>query len=370
MEIGIIRLSVLGGKSTNNGYNYQCIGLAKALARLGNKVFVYRCIDRKWEAERIVSNNCLTIYEIPVRTLGTNGLLNPQNITEKLDVCILMSDTQLGSIKVINWAKKKGVRLFNYIGVVESHSNNNIIKFAMNLYIKQLMSKYKTCKCLAKTPQIKKILIEKGVTNVSLMPVGLDSDLLYKDYYKEDRCKLKTEFGYNTEDKILLFIGRLVEEKDPLRMVQLFDKLSKRKEGVKLLIIGDGYLRRELDEYIIKIGKTNSIEIIKGIPNDEIWKAYRVADCLVNLNKQEIFGMVLLEAMFYECPIVACDAPGPRYILEDTENALLVEDDEIIMEIEKRIERRSEYTKMGREKVINSFLWDSIAEKYVDVFKV
>ena len=70
-------------------------------------------------------------------------------------------------------------------------------------------------------------------------------------------------------------------------------------------------------EKIQEDGLQEQVRYIEAIPNTEIHRYYSAADCFVNFNPQEIFGMSILEALYQECPVVAKHAPGPDSIVED-----------------------------------------------------
>lgn len=53
------------------------------------------------------------------------------------------------------------------------------------------------------------------------------------------------------------------------------------------------------------------VKIIDRVPYEEMWKIYVMSDYFVNLNRGEIFGMAIMEAVYYETSVAAIAAPGP-----------------------------------------------------------
>lgn len=79
-------------------------------------------------------------------------------------------------------------------------------------------------------------------------------------------------------------------------MISLFNKLD---EHNYLLMVGTGALLEQTKQQINLLGLQNRVKIIERIPNKDIWELYCLSDVFVNLNYTEIWGMVLLEAMYY-----------------------------------------------------------------------
>lgn len=99
--------------------------------------------------------------------------------------------------------------------------------------------------CCAKTPIVKDKLSEIGVRDVEIAPVGLDIDLLNENYGELLRNNAKRKYGYAENDRVILFIGRLIEEKQPLKMIELFAKIREINKDFKLLMVGEGALQEK-----------------------------------------------------------------------------------------------------------------------------
>ena len=160
---------------------------------------------------------------------------------------------------------------------------------------------------------------------------------------------------------MILFIGRLVEEKQPLRMVDIFKKLKEKDDRYKLLMVGIGPLKEEVDKKIDENNLAVDILQIDKIMNSEIWELYRLAECFVNLNQQEIFGMAILEAMYYGCKVVAWHAPGPNLIIENGISGYLVSSEEEMIQM---ISKKDIDVTVAAHKIIKEkFTWMSTAKR-------
>lgn len=359
MKIGILITSV-GEFGEKGFYNSQEIGLAKELDILSDEVIVYKAVSANadWGRGKLEDSHNTTLIWIPVKSKGVNGIWDCSVMDNNLDVLIYFSDTQLAVPKVYRWCKKNQVKLYPYIGVVESHSTNQIRKFVMNRLFYRNIRIYRKCACLVKTPYIKEKLKRWKIHNLVLAPVGLDITLLRKDYMEYPVEILKKKWQYHPDEKILLFIGRMTKEKRPFEMIRLYRRIYEKDNRYRLLMVGKGELLGQLKKTVEDLGTL--VRCIEQIPNQDIWELYRIADCFVNLNRQEIYGMAILEAMYYGCKVVAWKAPGPNFIIENNVSGCLIDDETQLMHAIEEI-------CLDRYKIhlqiTNSFLWSSVAEK-------
>ncbi len=129
------------------------------------------------------------------------------------------------------------------------------------------------------------------------------------------------ECDTNKKDKIILGVGRLDNQKGFELLIEVFSQI--KKDDWKLIIVGDGQERNNLENLIKKLQAQN-IELIGK--TKEIFKWYEKASIFVLSSKKEGFPNVLIEAMSCGCASIAFDCPyGPGEIIEDGVNGILVE---------------------------------------------
>lgn len=369
MKIGVLRVSVQGEKKNSIGYyNSQFLGLAKALDKLFDEVIVYEHIlwGQIESTEEISGCTHVILHRVAVKNIGVNGIVRLSKLDSSMDVLVLFSDIQLSVPRIYRWAKQNHIMVLPYIGVLESHSISPLNRLLMKIVINRNIKTYKNCHCLAKTPFIREKLVKNGINDVSLMPVGLDTFLLKKDYCKISRAECAKEFGILSEHKVILFVGRLMEEKQPLRMIDIFNNICSIDSGFRLFMIGDGELKKAVIDKVKKLGLSEYVRMIDRFPNQDMWKLYKIADSFVNLNEQEIFGMAILEAMYYGCKVVALHAPGPDFIIEDKISGMLCNTDKDIIQ---GILDDTDYSVKSKERVVNYFTWDVTSKKIPEVIK-
>lgn len=350
-KIGLVE-AYSGNFDKDGFYNSQITGLAKALSKLNFYIEIYKYTKIKQNKIYNVENYNIKVNIISSFSIKKTSFIKTKTISKDLDYIIYFSGMVLNLKKIYNWCNRNSVIFYPYIGTIESSNCNRIVRMFMNKFYRKSIPIYKECVCFAKTEELKNMLLKNNVQNVELMPVGLDIDLLMKDYKKYSKNKLKYEFGYKEDDEIILFIGRLEHEKNPLEIINIYKRLFAMNEKYKLIIIGNGNMKSEL---LSKIKNISGIKYIEEVKNIDIWKYYYISNWFINLNKKEIFGMSILESMYYDCKVIAISAPGPNMIISNNNDSFLIENSDQVIDI---ILSNKKLKNTPHKKIIDCFLWE------------
>lgn len=218
---------------------------------------------------------------------------------------------------------------------------------------------------IAKTKKVYAELEKCGIKCKKVVNVGLDLDLMNNSFaINQD---IKKELGFSKDDIVILFIGRLVDYKRPLFACDLLKNLQCRNRNFKMVLIGKGPLEQDVKNFIHSNHLDEHIFYHKRVPYNCIYKYMVVSNCLINISPIEIFGMTILEAMFYGVPVVAHHAPGPDDVLTDTVTGYLLDSfniDEWCNCIDRAVNNKS-MIESARKKVINQFTWDVICKQFL-----
>lgn len=367
MKLAIIRLYC--GKSGEKGfYNIQEIGLAKSLAKKGIKVdifFLSNSIKEKYTIEELEDG--VRLITLKSKSIFNHGVFSLNILNEfEIDVVHLLSDNQILAPNVIKYCKNRKISYYCYVGTIESDSNNIIKKSIMDFVGIRNIRAYKSSIVICKTKEVEEKLNYKGITNTKIIPVGLDLDVIPE--INDSPEKIKSELDL-LNVKVLLFVGRLEEYKRPLKFIELIKYMNDKNKDFSGIIIGNGSLNEEVCKKINEYGLGNKIVLIDKVNNDKIHRYYKASDAFINLNKNEIFGMSILEAMYQECLVIAHNAPGPNYIIDSGKDGVLLNSDDLdswCSEIEKSINKT--YIKSNaRKKIIKEFNWNSISDKFINI---
>jgi len=123
------------------------------------------------------------------------------------------------------------------------------------------------------------------------------------------RSELRRSFGITDDAPVILFCGKFIAKKQPLKLLSAFSRLQKQVH-CWLLMVGDGHLRADVERQILDEGIERII--LPGFLNqDELPLAYTAADVFVLPSAfHETWGLVVNEAMNFSLPIVVSDKVG------------------------------------------------------------
>lgn len=351
-------------------YNAQDVGLGKAFAKLGHSTNVVRFEKRKSPNVVEKCSDLLTMSHFNVLAVGDNSIAIQKFLPINPDVMICFSDIQMAFPKVYRHCQKNNIILIPYVGVIRSHSANPIKRILMRFAEWRNLSLYRSLAVCAKTESLKSELQERNVKNVIVAPVCLDKDKFVPDVSQKLRDQLRALIvpSYSLHCKVIVFVGKLVEEKCPLEALNIFCELFKKDNSYRLVVIGSGVLKKDMISFISNHHLDNVIALLEKVPNKDMWKYYVSADCSLNLNRVEIFGMSILEAMYYECPVVAYAAPGPKMIISNQIDGYLFDN---VADVESLVETAISKGRLGkaRETIESRYTWTNTANKMLQLVK-
>ena len=145
-----------------------------------------------------------------------------------------------------------------------------------------------------------------------------------KKFKEADGVVIKRELLKNREEKILLFVGRLVKQKNIPFLLTCFQKIIQDFSNVRLVIIGEGEEEEKLKDLTKELKIGNKVEWIKSVPYSRIPQYFKAADIFVLPSLYEGFARVLMEAAMAGKPIVSTNVGGTEDIIKDGENGFVI----------------------------------------------
>jgi 1,2-diacylglycerol 3-alpha-glucosyltransferase len=368
MNVGILRLNV-GDFGKIGSYNVQEIGLAAELIKLGYNVdvfYLYKDVE-KIEDDTVYSN----VHYVPRKTFKMHGIFQVEHLKSyELDALIVFSDNQLWTGKVIEWCEIKRIPCICYWGAVLSTTKKPLNQiYTWLIYLKNYRWYQKSIN-VSKTRKVHQELNKYKIPSHGIINVGLDKSILKSSH--NNKTELRKKHNIVETAKILLYIGRLVENKNPLFALEILQSLLEESKNYFLILIGDGVLADSVKKYIKSDDLYSNIIWLKKVPYSEMYQYYQISDCLINLCPAEIFGMAMLESMYYKCPVVAMNAAGPsEYIIDNSTGYICnnLEVSEWKPKIKKAMDRDLQVIENGFNKIINNYFWDKNAKKFDDLIK-
>ena len=133
---------------------------------------------------------------------------------------------------------------------------------------------------------------------------GIERDYEFRRQYARD------------EEKIILYMGRLVYEKGIQHLIAAMPKILGSYNDAKLIIAGKGGMLDELKREAENLGVANKVYFTGYLDSKQVQKMYKCADVAVFPSTYEPFGIVALEAMLAGVPAVVSDVGGLNEIVE------------------------------------------------------
>jgi glycosyltransferase involved in cell wall biosynthesis len=184
----------------------------------------------------------------------------------------------------------------------------------------------------------------------------------------------KTEFGIKGD--YFLFVGTLQPRKNIVGLVEAFSKLLKEKkipEDVSLVIVGKkGWLYEEIVQAPEMYDVKNLVKFLEFVDDEDLPLLYKNAIAFVLPSLYEGFGLPVLEAMNYGCPVITSSVSS---LPEAGGDAALYVDPKDVSDIASKMEKiykdknlRSEMIEKGKKQV-TKFSWEKSAEKTLEVLR-
>ncbi len=185
---------------------------------------------------------------------------------------------------------------------------------------------------------------------------GIDRDYDFRRQYAMDN------------EKIILYVGRLVYEKGVQHLISAMPKILANYHDAKLVIAGKGGMLDELRAQAFNMGIADKVYFTGYLNSKQVQKMYKCADVAVFPSTYEPFGIVALEAMLAGVPTVVSDIGGLNEIVEHrvdgmksyAGNANSIADSVLSLLYDPQL--AANVAKRARIKVKENFNWNKIAQ--------
>lgn len=170
-----------------------------------------------------------------------------------------------------------------------------------------------------------------------------------------------------SKDKVVItYVGRMIEEKGVLKLVQAFKKLSGKYDNLELNLAGSGPI---LEKIINENSEEKNINILGSISHEEVLKLLGKTTIFVNPSAfSEGLPTSILEAGMMKCAVIATPMGGTTEIISNNDIGYICgfETEDIIENLEKLICNKEEIDKLSKnicDVVIRNFSWEVTAKK-------
>ena len=174
---------------------------------------------------------------------------------------------------------------------------------------------------------------------------------------------------YRLPWEFLLFVGRF----DPVKDVDFLVRAQRRFDSLGLVLIGsDAGALPGVRRLVSRLGLGDRVRIVERAPLGDLCGAYRQAGALVLASRAEGLGTVILEALYFGCPVVASRVGGIPYVVREPAPGRTfapgVEDD-YVAAVREMLARGRDGAGVGRRLVEREYAWEVNARRVLDVYR-
>ena len=362
-----------------NSYNHQEIGLAKALNRAGHQCDVVYYGGKKARTIKIGYNEKGEVFSLyylrGIGFLKNVFYFGMGKIAKQYDIIHSIGYDNFQSWKFARCCPEK---LVIYHGTY--YSPFNVRYNQKTPYIDWLfLSAYKRNNIYfcTKSHLSEDFLRLKGLHNITSIGVGIDLGIIVNkaddtNEFVKELQNIKAN-GY----KLLLYIGRI----EPRRNIKyLIDIISNcyQKCKIKLVVIGKGNdpYKQECFEYIDSKHVREAILYREYLDQKYLKAIYQTCDVFLLPTYYDIYGMVLLEAMYFGKPVLTTLNGGSDMMIKDGENGFVLENNDVDKWLEKiydLINDKKKSTLIGEKAhttILESFTWDVLSKKFLEIYQM
>ena len=376
-SLKILILRVTPNKMNIKTYNLQEIGLAKALIRKGHLCDVAYYCGKENDHEELIAFD----GEKHVRILWLHGFgifregIYPslKNYIGRYDIIQVGGYVNLVPFWLYGHARNKVV---NYQGPYY-YQGNKVDRIKSLLFDHTILTPWQKKHMIVGTKSLlaTEYLQKKGIRDVTTIGVGLDLDNLKNKDNTNGEDDFIRHLSEQKTDKYLLYIGALEPRRNIMFLLEVFKKTVEKKPDYKLIIIGRGneeYVR-PCFEYIDRMKLRENIIYKDRMEQKYLKDIYKMADAFLLPTLYEIFGMVLLEAMYFGLPVFTTYNGGSSVLINDWNGVIIREmssdvwRDRIIAVMEDS-RLCKEMGEAAAKTISEQYTWDALSDKFLSLY--
>lgn len=300
-----------------NGVAASVFLLQQELQKRGHEVYVITTTtpgapEHEVNVFRVPSLPCFFLSERRVGLFYQNKL---DHIIKSLKLDIIHTQTEF-SIGIFGRivAKKFHIpAIHTYHTIYEDYTHYIMPLHLLEKGVKAFARKYSRFFCnhgvhvIVPTGKVKELLERYGVKqSISVIPTGIDLQKFRRESYSEELLnRKKQETGVQEAEKVLLYVGRIAQEKNIDELIRLLPLFFQHHPNAKFLIIGGGPAIHELTELSKEKGISDCLIFAGPKPWDDIGQYYALGDVFISASTSETQGLTYIEAMAAGLPVVA-----------------------------------------------------------------
>jgi glycogen(starch) synthase len=205
-----------------------------------------------------------------------------------------------------------------------------------------------------------------------MVPNGVNTNV-YENLQEQDFKPFRSAFAL-PEEKLVLFVGRLVYEKGAQVLINAIPRILE-KVNAKFIIVGSGYMKEQLSSIVRSMGLEHKVLFTGFVDEETLLRLQSCADVSVVPSLFEPFGIVALEAMAAKSPVVVSDTGGLSEIVDHDSTGVKVfpnNPESLAWGITKILlddNFRNNIRQNAYRKIQEKYDWDKIAQRTKRIYE-
>ena len=209
--------------------------------------------------------------------------------------------------------------------------------------------------------------------NIHIIPTGIEVDRFFEENInKEEVQNLRKRLDLSKKDFVILFVGRLAEEKNVEFLINSQKNLNKKYNNIKLIIVGDGPDKEKYEKLSNSLGLSNNIIFTGKAAWGDMPYYYHISDVFATASKTETQGLTIIEAMASQVvPVCMRDEAFQSMVTEELNGLFFVTNEEYETEIKRLYQNPKELKKFDKQARIQAEHYSSknYADRVLEVYQ-
>ncbi len=330
--------------------------LRKIWLAQGHKIHVYASITNQNKSEGIFK---LPSPRLPLSAVWNNAYLS---IFHKLSFYdIIFSQSAIGCLFT---DRKKCVPFIHTLSEVEQKVWWRPWRYTHRLLEKLALRKLPAC-----------IALSDDVISSLVKEYGFYKSVILKVSNGVDYNKFTPGEKEKTKQFTIFTAGRFIPRKRFDLLIRAFALLVSSHDNVKLLVAGDGPLKKELKALTTELNIMDKVKFLGFIKNNEMLEAYRASAIFVLPSKSEGMPMVVLEAQSLGLPVIIGNFASSDELIEDGRTGFIIKSEKpqdwskSLSLLYEDVELRKILGKEARNRIVREFGWKNAAMRIMGRFE-
>lgn len=284
-----VRIALIMGKMVGGGVESVILDVVKKIDKRNFEFDFLVDVDSTHVPQKMIeAQGCRVIYVPPYQKIFKywKSLYHIFSVNKYTIVHANVSSLNVLSL-IVAFICKIPIRISHTHNLIAPGAGKikNLIKWCLSFF----STTFATC-LVAPTEKTGKWIYRKH--EFKIIKNGIDPDkFIYSDL---NRTKLRKKLEFTDENFVFGSFGRMIKSKNIFFLIDVFKETFKKNSQVKLLLIGDGPLKKKVHEYIKKELLESKVTVLDN--QNEIEAYYSVLDAYIFPSTSEAFGMSAVEA--------------------------------------------------------------------------